>query len=833
MSDKKHTINCITPASDLGGMMYPFLQDFSQWEIHTWPVRGADPHTEKPVTLRWVKDDKVNDLFIDTLNHDAFCIITGLKLDITRKGPFVLSKRLSRLMRPYRFFRFYDCSPDPHTDRVLLGDAHLAESLVVNFSPQLDTASWDGCALITRGAVRQMGLSLSHLPEAERALHQHELETCKRWELTVMHPGGQEKGHAYVVERDEAWITVPAGATKSEVALDNRLFVGLQPVHSRDDMRLDVQSLINLHPFFSNEQLLTWMQDESTLFLNRIKTGQIDVILSKITGIHSAEALTRLRQWHMGEYLMSGGSLMWFPGAVKAMTNQFLKRLRHGETNFRFPVAGGRYYIFPHQVGRQQVSPGHIMLDPDAATAWVNQEDWNNYIVNVLGGCDGDDALWIVPFTDHDGTKQVLAWRSPNQFGEYVLLQPTEDSHTIVWETVYGSVTWPRLDSRKLPPRIDQVAYTYGELEPFPSDHADAYSIAAMQPAIINARANGGVLGAYCNALMVWVSTFGDMLEDLPARLEDVIDGSVKAPVDLSPVLSWIASTMQEIAAEGHPISSHLYTRIAPSLSEDDEAALIYDPKHWLTVLMEATERHIHTYLGDAQALMAECEPPEAIFTQGNAWQGSGSGLITAFQQGLQHQGITAANQQAIGYLEHTSHPSEILLGAAARIYLSGFSDSVLWQLDLADGTPGTARRWLTALRHIGLLSEPVWTTEGTVLYHHEQKTAVPFQINGTWFNYLNLKRDQPYTAMNQPQIKERQAAKEYIHNAATNGRFNDMLLYTEVTPNNRVRVRGPQGNLLGYVQKGQELQAAKSRTWRIQHAAAQDGNLQVIAAYL
>src|SRR5690606_20724898 len=103
------------------------------------------------------------------------------------------------------------------------------------------------------------------------------------------------------------------------------------------------------------------------------------------------------------------------------------------ERRLRCPVPGGRYYIFPSAVGGQEVPAGHIELDPATATAWVNGGDWLDYIVDVLGGCDGDDALWVFPFTDSDGEKKVLAWRSPNQLGEYVVLKPTEDYHTIQW----------------------------------------------------------------------------------------------------------------------------------------------------------------------------------------------------------------------------------------------------------------------------------------------------------------------------------------------------------------------------------------------------------------
>ncbi|MBK8989947.1 MAG: hypothetical protein IPM39_28455 [Chloroflexi bacterium] len=71
-------------------------------------------------------------------------------------------------------------------------------------------------------------------------------------------------------------------------------------------------------------------------------------------------------------------------------------------------------------------------------------------IVDVLGGCDGDDAVWVFPFADvsdsADGNQplqKMLIWRSPNQLGEYVVLQPTANSHVIAWDTANGSLAAP------------------------------------------------------------------------------------------------------------------------------------------------------------------------------------------------------------------------------------------------------------------------------------------------------------------------------------------------------------------------------------------------------
>jgi hypothetical protein len=217
-------------------------------------------------------------------------------------------------------------------------------------------------------------------------------------------------------------------------------------------MCLDIQSLINLYPFFQPEKLLAWAGMESSLFLSGIKDGRMEAILNRLYDADSVSDLESLENWHVGEYIASGGRLMWFAGMVKAVAKQHLNRLGSRASKLRTPIPGGRYYIFPAAVGERQVPEGHIELDPTCATAWVNDEDWLNYIVDVLGGCDGDDALWVFPFTDTSGlmegkrpSRKVLIWRSPNQLGEYVLLTPTEDSHVIEWDVPGGTLSYPKM----------------------------------------------------------------------------------------------------------------------------------------------------------------------------------------------------------------------------------------------------------------------------------------------------------------------------------------------------------------------------------------------------
>ncbi|MCP4360007.1 MAG: hypothetical protein GY796_18540, partial [Chloroflexi bacterium] len=266
----------------LGGATFPFLEQTKRaWRILTRPVdETADPHpahtfnkageTRLP-TLRWVNGSQVNDLYVDGMTTEQFLENTGLKLDL-HKGGFVLSKRISRVMRPHFASGFFE----PDNVRV----AYLEQS------PD-EAKVWDGAGLISRKILRKIILS-DELTPAKRERLEGELRHAKRVEFTVMTPKGQDKGHAIVADdlRDENGRSVDfllPRDTKREVRLDNgRTFVGLSFVHGHNDMRLDIQSLINLHPFFKEEQLLEWLHDEGKLFAQSIENGTVNEAMARI-----------------------------------------------------------------------------------------------------------------------------------------------------------------------------------------------------------------------------------------------------------------------------------------------------------------------------------------------------------------------------------------------------------------------------------------------------------------------------------------------------------------------------------------------------------------------
>lgn len=759
---------------DRGGATFPFLEQTQRaWRILTRPVdETAAPHAAHTFgldapTLRWVNGSQVSDLYVDGMTTEQFLEATGLQLDM-HKGGFVLSKRLSRLMRPHFVSGFFA----PEDVRV----AYMAQS-------PAEAKVWDGAGLISRRMLKKMMLS-EELSPAKRERLETELRHAQRVEFTVMTPKGQDKGHAIVADdlRDENGRPVDfllPQDTKKEVRLDPsassgpRTFVGLSFVHGHNDMRLDIQSLINMHPFFQEEHLLDWLKDEGELFVQAVETGHVAEAMGRIDR-HTT--LDEVQAWPLREYLASGGHPMWFRSHVKGLMNQHLKRLNHSTlAKMRLPIPGGRHYVMPEAVGKRagikglDVPRGHIQIDDKRGTAWVNDDDWlalpdspkrpgspGEGIAGILGGADNDDALWLHPFTDHNGERKVLAWRSPNQVGEYVILRPTADSHTLSWTTSMNdegereTVVYPPADSRQLPPRVDFVETAYlGLVDPDSGGNlgaGEAYSIGVMETAVAQAIANQGALGMYCNSLMLNKALYGRLPANPPAPLECIIDSAVKTGADLSQVVSWNYANSREILESRIPIPTLLHQRLSVDWSDKENrpplprtSNLAEAEMHWLDRLEAGVKSHIQAMQSKRDELVSQARPPQAVLDAALADPEAvqlGAGLNKAYAAALrmgkgQYASVLErARVAAEDYLAHfpPERRGAILLGALASVYgkEDGGADTAVWLAggkdNLGQGQPGIgqfliAHQTIESLREAGLLDDIMMTSAGLIVY--------------------------------------------------------------------------------------------------------------------
>ncbi|MGF1504104.1 MAG: hypothetical protein ACFB51_03045 [Anaerolineae bacterium] len=233
---------------------YPFLDGLGrQWTLVTHDLDDVStPHPYHTFgmpepTLRWVKDDKVGDLHVDGMTTADYIKASGLHFHNEVKGPYVLSKRISRVMRPY--FVSGNFAPEDVTIQ------YMDEAGYAPFTddPAAGPQVFDGAGVISRRMLEKMLIS-EDLHPAKQAQLRRELAHAGRVEFTIMTERGQDKGHAIVSDDLDVDFLIPRD-TKRAITLENgQTWVGIDFVHGKDHMRIDIQSLINLHPFFTNEQ---------------------------------------------------------------------------------------------------------------------------------------------------------------------------------------------------------------------------------------------------------------------------------------------------------------------------------------------------------------------------------------------------------------------------------------------------------------------------------------------------------------------------------------------------------------------------------------------------
>lgn len=839
-------LDIINPRTPLGGAVYPFLHRLGlDWELRSIPFDDLSGDEAQP-TLRWVNGSSVKDLHITGMDHAAFAARTGLQFHLNQGG-FVLSKRISRLMRPYWISGFFP-----------------ADEVRIHYLQQTprDAKIWDGAGLVSRALLKRLvDLLPDGLSPAKRREMTHELEHAQRVEFTIMTARGQDKGHAIVTACDDFDFCLPAD-TKDQVTLtDGSTWIGLYPVHGAATMRIDIQSLINLYPFFTPDQFLTWLDEEGDSFTEAIRSNAVASIMGHIS--HN-DSLDDLAKWHVREYFASGGQALWFSGIVKTLMNQRITQITTAATKLRLPIHGARCYVMCAGVGQAagrdlRLNRGQLQVDPAAHTVWVHDDDWcqlegsSDGIAGILGGADQDDALWLHPFTDHDATRRILAWRSPNQPGEYVLLTPSSASAAILWPYQLDAPAWPTNDSRRLSARIDTTEVAYLNLiDPATAGglgEGQPYSPSVMRHTIARGQANAPVLGTVCNLLMLAQGVWQRLPAQPPAPLEQVIDASVKTGEDLTAVMDWCQTASARIIQSGTAIPAIL----VPRLGAVEASSMRTTTHHWLDQLVDGVTAHLERFEAAKLELAAATMPPMQVFDHGWPHIAAGTALNQMYNRSVSealrrashiHEvDFEAIRARCEAYLEPFD-PDErlfVLLGAVTSNYLRDehTSDAAIWQRGArrADGgfAPGIANLMLAALRHIDLLQHVDHTAAGLIAYPAATTAPAPaqtIQINGVWMNYLRTvytaRGQQMPQQMSDIQKQQREWAKARIAQLADE-QFINMELTIRDEDERKVAYT-PSGNLFGYISKA-SAERITGDTLTLKRSLAVDGNLLALLA--
>lgn len=721
-------------------------------------------------SFMWVKDDAV--VFVDAMDFDgvkytfkrfmeAMNIVVNMK-----SGPFKTSKRLSRYIG-----NIYKAAHHFSID---------ASQIRIVYNNALNEKAWDGIGRITRKFLNQLiasNLRPSVVPEVVWEAMVQQLQNGERFEFTIMSEEGQDKGHIVVTEDThviidgvymEYDVMFGPNAPKVEVRKHGEVFIGLKPIVGHSTMDLDVQSLINLHAFLGVDNLLSQLDAEGKRVLEDIRSGEMQRILDRSMSWDKATNLENVQGWVLAEYATSGGHPHWFASTTKKAGMQHITKLEHrlDITKMRFPINGGRWYIITDDAMGMKVKSGEAVIRHGAGSIVVNADDYVSYIMGVLGGCDGDDGTWVVPFTDTDGVKKFIIWRSPNAQGEYILLNATERG--------YQFDEFPQMDSALLPVRIDKQNRTLtplpkGEKREIPTE----YRFESFLSAILTAVRNQGILGKFVNVLMD--NAAHNIEVDCPIALEEVVDGAVKDGNDLTPASDWAdKDTYNRYVVNQQKPCRWTWNRVNRSLDKE-EVVLIenrgFTTDLWLDVLMAGAKAHIELFEKELEQLAMEAMPPIELFKRGHMYMADGEKLFSEYgkhMKAAKQENGSIDWQYVHDSIENTlkafGNRQYAMLGAAVYCYAMAAgtnkkpSDGILFMSN------GIGLTFIQALRNIGMLgyksiesSEDGW---GRIKVTKPEVMAVPriLKVKDTWYEFTDKKVE-----LSKCSKEVREAAKEKV----------------------------------------------------------------------
>ena len=754
----------------------------------------------------WLKDDKIV-LMYAGMTYPEFCQKHGIVVE----GPVgKRDKRMSRLWRAQALFAW----AAPRNIVVKYVERGLVRSL-----------SQDGANWISRQRVlwvAEWRIKTDHLKGREAEALRRMARHCTRIELTFVNHEGQFKGHALVVdqkdwnEADKWDLMLIKDSQKKEVhtaSKQHRVFISVESKHM-STLWIDRQSFANLNTNgFMTPFLKTWMQEFCQYKLDQFKAGQyIEMITDMGDENRWATDAWSLLNYAPFNFVLSGGNPLWFASMTRAVLKAALKGINNrGQDGGSFIAPGANYYVFPVSVAKdigldRSVARGHAWLDKKYSTIWVNDVDLVTCnpdfedvaalekhvahdaakleairaeapgLMQTWSGSDDDDMIRALPFIE-DGRRMVLAWRSPNQLGQFAVLELCEQSDVAEW---CGKPELPVMDSSLLPHPDQWANVKYLNLvTPYKGEPVQEYSLGAIYEAAKKMIDSAGAVGMLCKMLRLCVGTLGQLPPELPAEVSDVIDGAVKEFADLSKViekckdiLEWLCE--QSNKADGHKIP----LRYAPEIDAmfGGKPPIYQAAQNWVDDCYDGTREVLAWYWDEIEKLAQTARPPMELFVSGLKTGDAGLGLKriwgmywrsllkdqaaqaevqvsepdsddNAFdhesEADAQEKRFNDVREQCIKYLSTftVAQWPMIMVGGLAMTYAeaeeagtldehdegSWVSDAAFWQLGAKkmEGVGrelGFADMTIDGLRQIGLIGEPMFKDDGKLYTYDELK---------------------------------------------------------------------------------------------------------------
>ncbi|MBZ0184467.1 MAG: hypothetical protein K8F60_18555 [Melioribacteraceae bacterium] len=498
-----------------------------------------------------------------------------LKIDIQSTNLFKTGKYLSRIFRPSRYGGFY-------------------KGIRILNNHSIPGSKIDGLSLISVDLAKSLGVN-DAVPNQSA-------------QFTLFYKGGLVKGHCVYSDKITADVVIYGSDNiKSEIRFNSdHFYIAIEPVKLSNQLRLDIQSMLNLWSLFGQEQYFTWAVNGINQFQRSLKAGDLSKWFDNLSEIKPSqydETAWTLQKaiWHKIDYRM-------FPGLVRQAWSIFRKSiLSYAENSkstpvFRIPVPEGKRGYFRldirkhNQNGDLQKSEMVTNTELDRfGNIWIHPDIIEDFLA-VKGGADLDDSAGVIPIEDG----KAVIYRNPNQFGEYGIHSISYDGFSpSVVNKVIGYVPY----KKQLITKSDKKQKLTGNrlFDKYAAKVSAAATISYTRDNLIRTYAkistNSANVGLAANAEMIRSSIgisnkslMKMLIRNYNWNLERVIDSTVKEGMNCDDDMAAVSDMQTFVVENSIPLPKSIIHRLPERLSDK---ALTAD-YHPLDELFEAIKLLIH-----------------------------------------------------------------------------------------------------------------------------------------------------------------------------------------------------------------------------------------------
>jgi hypothetical protein len=480
-------------------------------------------------------------------------IMSGLSLKLT-VGANIM-KRLARLLSPRDVV--VKLNAKDVTVEVIAGDEFTRDTDL--FPSQDDKeALLDGMISVSPEFVKKM---LRMVGRSAR-----DLRRAEALSFTMVTPDGYIKALAYINEGQTVDIVTNMANIKSEIStLNDVVWVAFDIFMPFGNPKTNIQLDIMLDEVIGNPTMdLKYLQDTLAKDYRNIINGDAVKSLEEWNMSQLSDAIESSNKVNedfanladaAADFVARGGDYRWSPMLLNrfasAGSNQYYnnsKKFSQKWAKFPLPCAWARPVISESGaclIGEEiDVERGTIRAIRHGEVWVVNDQDFIEFFRTNAGGADLDDHF-ILMFRTINGVKSVVVGRIPMGYREFSVFSFVEGDPFPIYTSVNDKIHQFPVINKPIPKtlteclRDGEVTITgMGKLAPV--TYPEQY-----QPSIVKDLASelvsgdAGHVGAIINAIMVAKWTKDELLSEMKAGMETIIDtftkgGSAEARANLS-----------------------------------------------------------------------------------------------------------------------------------------------------------------------------------------------------------------------------------------------------------------------------------------------------------